>query len=101
MFRFSEREIHTADFRADFRGALRSAVLQLASRANPAQRSVSLPESIQRRRIVDEDAVADSLLGRPVGQDVEQGGVVRFGVGLFGRCGQSLPQTIRSGAAFT
>ena len=27
MFRFSEREIHTTDFRGDFLGALRSAVL--------------------------------------------------------------------------
>jgi len=65
MFRFSERKIHTTDFRGDFLGALRSAVLTLASRANPARRSART-ESIQRRRIIDEDAVADSLLGRPV-----------------------------------
>src|SRR5271170_3029221 len=101
MFRFSEREIHTADFRADFRGALRSAVLQLASRANPAQRSASLPESIQRRRIVDEDAVADSLLGaqsaKTSNRVASSGLASAFSVG----CGQSLPQTIRSGAAFT
>ena len=39
-------------------------------------------EPIQRRRIVDENAIADRFLRRPVGQEVEQDRVVRLGVGL-------------------
>ena len=46
-----------------------------------------LIEPVERRRIVDQDAIADRFVRRPIGQEVEQGGVVGLGIRLFGRVG--------------
>ena len=46
-----------------------------------------LAEPVERHGIVDQDAIADRFVRRPIGQEVEQDGVVRLGIGLFGRVG--------------
>jgi hypothetical protein len=60
-----------------------------------------LVEPVQRRRVVEQDAIARRFVRRPVGQEVEQDGVVGFGVGLFARMRPVTAQTIRSGDACT
>ena len=44
-----------------------------------------LAEPIKLRRVVDQDASASRLVGRPVRQEVEQDRVIGLGIGFFGR----------------
>ena len=46
-----------------------------------------LTEPVERNGIVDQDAIADRLVRRPIGQEIEQNGVVGLGIGLLGRVG--------------
>src|SRR4051812_15831000 len=47
--------------------------------------SPSQSETIKLGRVANQDAVSDGLIGRPVGQQIEQDCIVRLGVGFRGR----------------
>ena len=65
-----------------------------------ARRGFNLRKSVKRGRVLDQDAVARRVVRRPVGEQIEQHRVVGLVAASVG-CGQSLPHTMRSGAAAT
>ena len=66
-------------------------------RADYSQRPA---EPVQGYRILDEDAVAHRLVGRPCGQQVEQHRIVRFAVGRFTRMRPVAPPHQALGSRF-
>src|SRR5271154_6477318 len=101
MFRFPEREIHATDFRGDFPGALRFAVFPWPAEQTLLSGQPARPNRYNatglatRMRLRTASSGAQSV--KRSNRVASSGLASAFSVG----CGQSLPQTIRSGAAFT